>query len=140
VWLTDPGVASPYTWALLAGFSVVALYAIAVFLAGFAFVIHAMAFNPFFSPEIRIQEERGHRLIDTGPYAHVRHPGYAGMLASGAALPFAFGSWWAIVPAALYLFFVVRRVSVEDRFLRANLPGYPEYTARVPRRLIPGLW
>lgn len=200
VWLMNPGAASPYTWALLAGITLVALYAIATigtdlarervrparpgvdarpllvirlmmaatlifslldgnvlhwsppippalriaaivgFLAGFAFIIHAMAYNPFFSPEVRIQEERGHQLIDSGPYGRVRHPGYAGMLVLGTALPLAFGSWWALVPAAVFVVFIARRVSLEDRFLHANLPGYPEYAARVPWRLIPGLW
>lgn len=113
---------------------------IAAFLAAFAFILHAMSYNPFFWPEMRIQDERGHRLIDTGPYGRVRHPGYAGMLVLGPALPLAFGSWWALAPAGVFVGFIARRVAIEDDFLQAHLPGYPEYAARVPYRLVPGLW
>ena len=113
---------------------------IALFLAGFAFVIHAMAYNQFFSPKIRLQDERGHHLIDTGPYAIVRHPGYAGMALGCAALPLAIGSWWTCVLMVPSVVFFLRRVGVEDRFLHASLPGYGEYAARVPSRLVPGIW
>lgn len=35
-----------------------------------------MVVNPFFEKTVRIQTDRGHRVIDTGPYAYMRHPGY----------------------------------------------------------------
>ena len=110
------------------------------FLAGIAMFVYAMSMNRFFSSVVRIQDERGHHVIDSGPYARVRHPGYVGMLLLGATMPLALGSWWAFLPGSVIVFFGFRRVWVEDRFLAANLPGYREYAARVRYRLIPGIW
>jgi protein-S-isoprenylcysteine O-methyltransferase Ste14 len=83
----------------------------------------AMAVNPFFSPLVRIQTERGHRLITEGPYRCVRHPGYlggiVGFLCSGLAL----GSWWSLLPMGLLDVLILRRTVLEDRFLRDKLEG-----------------
>lgn len=96
--------------------------------------------NRFFSPVVRIQEERGHHIITSGPYRWLRHPGYAAavvmMICSGAAL----GSWWSMAPLVVPLLLIVRRTALEDRFLRANLGGYAEYSSRVPWRLLPWIW
>jgi protein-S-isoprenylcysteine O-methyltransferase Ste14 len=110
------------------------------FLSGIAMFVYAMSVNRFFSSVVRIQEERGHHVIDSGPYAHVRHPGYVGMLLVGATMPLALGSWWAFLPGSVAVFFGFLRVWIEDRFLAANLPGYREYAARVRYRLVPGIW
>jgi protein-S-isoprenylcysteine O-methyltransferase Ste14 len=109
--------------------------------AAYAVVLWAMYINRFFSSVVRIQSDRGHHVITTGPYALIRHPGYlAGfivILASGVAL----GSWLAeivlvipCVPALIY------RAVTEDRVLHAELPGYHDYAARVPWRVLPGIW
>jgi len=63
-----------------------------VFAVGYAFGLWAARVNPFFSAAVRIQTERGHHVIDRGPYAWLRHPGYAGPIASHLALPFALGA------------------------------------------------
>ena len=110
------------------------------FFTGMAMFVYAMSVNRFFSSVVRIQEERGHCVVDSGPYARVRHPGYVGMLLLVATLPLALGSWWAFVPGSVVVVFGFRRVLVEDRFLAANLPGYREYAARVRYRLLPGIW
>ncbi len=110
------------------------------FLGGIAMFVYAMSVNRFFSSVVRIQDERGHHLIDSGPYTLVRHPGYVGMLLVGATMPLALGSWWAFVPGSALVAFGFRRVWIEDRFLAANLPGYREYAARVRYRLLPGIW
>jgi protein-S-isoprenylcysteine O-methyltransferase Ste14 len=60
---------------------------LAVFLAGSALLIASMVVNPFFEKTVRIQTEHGHRVIDTGPYAFVRHPGYVGFLAWVVSAP-----------------------------------------------------
>jgi protein-S-isoprenylcysteine O-methyltransferase Ste14 len=104
------------------------------------FTLWAMAANRFFSTTVRIQTERGHRVVDAGPYRYVRHPGYIAMIAFSLASPVALGSWWALVPAALVALALVVRTALEDRTLRAELTGYREYAARVPQRLVPGLW
>jgi protein-S-isoprenylcysteine O-methyltransferase Ste14 len=106
----------------------------------FMLMLHAMRANRFFSPVVRIQQERGHRLVDTGPYARVRHPGYAGMIPAMSFSALALGSWVALGISVVYVALIVRRVRFEDAFLRANLSGYTEYAGRVRYRLVPGLW
>ena len=106
----------------------------------FILVARAMLANRFFSPVVRIQQERGHHLVDTGPYAVVRHPGYAGMILFAPFSGLALGSWLSVAVALVYSALVLRRVLFEDRFLRTNLAGYEAYTTRVPYRLVPGLW
>src|SRR2546422_11398353 len=108
-------------------------------LAAFLFCFRAMLTNRFFSSVIRIQNDRGHRVVDSGPYAVIRHPGYAGMIAGVPLMTIALGSWWGTALACAYSLLILRRVSVEDRFLRANLTGYGDYAGRVTARLIPGL-
>jgi protein-S-isoprenylcysteine O-methyltransferase Ste14 len=111
-----------------------------MFFTGMAMFVYPMSVNRFFSSVVRIQEERGHCVIDSGPYAHVRHPGYVGMLLVAATMPLALGSWWAFVPGSVLVASGFRRVLVEDRFLAAHLRGYREYAARVRYRLLPGIW
>ena len=43
-------------------------------------VTWAQSVNRHFETTIRIQSDRAHAVIDTGPYAFVRHPMYAGGL------------------------------------------------------------
>ena len=103
-------------------------------------VFYAMSRNKFFSSVVRIQTDRGHHLIDRGPYAIVRHPGYAGMLPLMAMSGLALGSWLAVAVGLVYSALVLKRVLFEDAYLRANLSGYAAYTERVRYRLVPGLW
>jgi protein-S-isoprenylcysteine O-methyltransferase Ste14 len=105
-----------------------------------ALLIWAMRANTFFARVVRIQPERGHRVVSTGPYAYVRHPGYIGMCTLGLAIPLMLGSWWAFVPGILEVGLLVVRTALEDRTLQAELPGYREYAARVRYRLLPGIW
>ena len=114
--------------------------ALGLSVGAFFVVVRAMMTNRFFSPVIRIQGERGHHVIDQGPYAVVRHPGYLGVLIFAPASALALGSWWALIPAGIHCALIVRRVLVEDRFLHAKLAGYEEYAARVRHRVIPGVW
>jgi protein-S-isoprenylcysteine O-methyltransferase Ste14 len=112
----------------------------ALFVLGFALSIPALAVNPHFEPTVRVQSDRGHRVIDAGPYAVIRHPGYAAavLVVPGAAL--FFGSGIALVIGAIDVALFVRRTLLEERTLRAKLPGYEEYCARVRYRWIPGVW
>ncbi len=100
----------------------------------------AMAVNRFFTSTVRIQAERGHMVVDGGPYRHLRHPGYTGALVFTLASPLALGSWLALLPAALVAALLIVRTALEDRTLRARLEGYEEYARRTPRRLVPGVW
>jgi protein-S-isoprenylcysteine O-methyltransferase Ste14 len=110
------------------------------FTACFIFIVHAARANHFFSSVVRIQSERGHHVVDSGPYATIRHPGYAAMLPVAQFSALALGSWLAFVAAFAYSALVLRRVRFEDCFLHSNLQGYAAYAGRVRYRLIPRVW
>lgn len=116
----------------------VAAFAVLVF--GYWLGHWATMTNRFFSGTVRIQTERGHAVVDTGPYRSVRHPGYAGGLLAGFAAPIMLGSLWGLVPALGLAAALFARTALEDRTLQAELPGYAEYAQRVRARLIPGVW
>ena len=102
--------------------------------------IWAMTVNPFFSSVIRLQTDRGHRLVARGPYRFIRHPGYLAMLLTMPVTAIALGSWVALFPALFYSAVILRRTIQEDRFLKENLDGYTQYAADVRYRLAPELW
>lgn len=118
----------------------VQIAALAAAALGLLGAVWALSVNRFFVPVIRIQSERGHQVVDRGPYGHVRHPGYAGMVIAMPATALALGSWWALLPALMVAALFVRRAAHEDRFLREHLDGYLEYAGRVRYRLVPGIW
>jgi protein-S-isoprenylcysteine O-methyltransferase Ste14 len=118
----------------------VCLLGYALLLAGLAIVTWAEAVNKFFEPTVRIQTDRGHQVIDTGPYAIVRHPGYVGGSLLFLGIPLCLGSVWAVIPAGLASALVILRTKWEDQTLQAELPGYKDYTQRVRFKLIPGVW
>jgi len=119
-------------WTTLSGY--------ALGLAGIAVTLAAIAANRFFSAVMRIQTDRGHAVASTGPYAVVRHPGYAGMLLLTAGAPLMLASTWASIPCAVTLAVIVLRTAMEDATLRRELPGYEEFIAQTRSRLIPGIW
>ncbi len=116
------------------------IFGIALAFVSQLFVLWAMASNPFFSTTVRIQEERGHSVVQQGPYQLVRHPGYAGSLIYNLAVPLVLGSWWTFVPALVTILLLVFRTSLEDRTLREELDGYINYSNVTRFRLIPGIW
>lgn len=107
---------------------------------GLALSSYALIENRFFSGVARIQTERGHYVIDSGPYRWMRHPGYAGALLLYLATPFWFSALWALLPSALLVVVLVMRARLEDRMLQAELPGYRNYARRTRYRLLPGVW
>lgn len=109
--------------------------ALAAFLLSGAFQTWAMIVNPFFSPVVRIQTERSHHLIVTGPYRLMRHPGYFAMSIAVPTSALAIGSWLALAPAAGFVAVIFRRARVEDEFLVRNLHGYKKYASLVPSGL-----
>jgi protein-S-isoprenylcysteine O-methyltransferase Ste14 len=111
-----------------------------LYVGSYALSASAVIANRFFSPVVRIQEERGHTVITDGPYRWIRHPGYAAVFAALPATGLALGSWWGCVPLAACVPFVLWRIVIEDRFLHRNLDGYAEYAQRVRYRLVPGVW
>jgi protein-S-isoprenylcysteine O-methyltransferase Ste14 len=114
--------------------------ALAAILAGYALGTYAFIENRFFSGVVRIQTERGHRVVSSGPYRWVRHPGYAGTLLAYLATPVLLDSLWAFVPAVVISIVLLIRTVLEDKTLQDELTGYREYTRRVRYRLLPGVW
>ncbi len=105
-----------------------------------ALIAWAMASNKFFSSVVRIQKERGHTVVASGPYRFVRHPGYTGMSAFTLATPLILNSQWALVPALVTAAVTGLRTLLEDRTLHNELPGYSDYAHRVKYRLAPPIW
>jgi protein-S-isoprenylcysteine O-methyltransferase Ste14 len=100
----------------------------------------AMGENPHFESTVRIQHDQQHRVIDSGPYRIVRHPGYVAAILLTLGMALTLRSRWALVPALLSVILFVVRTAREDRFLQAQLPGYRDFTERTRHRLWPGVW
>lgn len=107
---------------------------------GWGGTIWAMRENRFFSSAIRIQDDRGQKVISTGPYHFVRHPGYifGSLLIVFQGL--AIGSWLSIIPGLIIVGVLINRTLLEEKMLFANLPGYREYAASTRFRWVPGIW
>ena len=100
----------------------------------------AMAVNPHFELLARIQTDRGHRVVTSGPYRIVRHPGYLAAIVGAWTAPLILGSLWAFAPVAAAALLFTVRTALEDRTLREGLGGYREYASRTRYRLLPGIW
>jgi len=112
----------------------------ALFASGLALFGWAMISNAYFSTVVRIQDDRGHTVCRSGPYAFVRHPGYTGTLLQSIGMPLLLGSFWALIPGLLAGVVIILRTVLEDRTLQTELPGYSDYSRDVRFRLAPGIW
>lgn len=110
------------------------------FALGFALLIWSMVSNAYFSTVVRVEEDRGQAVCDTGPYRFVRHPGYIGAIVHSLVVPLILGSWWALIPGALAALLMIARTALEDKTLQEELDGYKEYGGQVCYRLLPGIW
>lgn len=137
--LVVAGLDKYYDWTSASSLTInlIALFGI---IFGYSFSSWALVENRFFSGTVRIQTERGHHVISTGPYRIVRHPGYAGGLFGYIFIPLLLNSVWAFIPAILLGIVMVIRTALEDKTLQAELPGYNEYTRRTRYRLLPWIW
>ena len=111
-----------------------------IFAVGWGFVVWAMVENKFFETTARIQKEREQRVVSTGPYAIIRHPGYTGMILYYGCAPFIIGSLYGLIPALLLAVAFIFRTYFEDRMLYEELSGYKEYAKKVRYRLVPFIW
>ena len=109
-------------------------------LCAWSLVIWALRHNEYMSALIRIQKDRGQVVADSGPYALVRHPNYAGAVLQSAFSGLVFASWPSILPLLLHIAVLVYRTLQEEKVLLAELEGYQEYTQRVRWRFVPGVW
>jgi protein-S-isoprenylcysteine O-methyltransferase Ste14 len=116
------------------------IIALALILTGYIWGSYALIQNRFFSGMVRIQSDRGHQVITSGPYRWMRHPGYAGAILTYLATPLFLDSGWAFIPAVFLVIVLVIRTSLEDKVLHVELEGYSEYADKVRYRLLPGVW
>ncbi|MBM4241910.1 MAG: isoprenylcysteine carboxylmethyltransferase family protein [Euryarchaeota archaeon] len=111
------------------------LYLISVIL-----IVWAMIQNPFFEPTVRIQKDRDQRVITSGPYQIIRHPGYLSGILWHVALPLIIGSSLALIFAFIIIILLIVRTYLEDNTLQEELEGYTQYTKKVKYRLFPEIW
>jgi protein-S-isoprenylcysteine O-methyltransferase Ste14 len=111
-----------------------------LFAVGWTIIALALRANAFAVTVVRLQKERQHTVVDTGVYGVVRHPMYAGSPFVQVGLSLWLGSYTAALLAAIPLGLLMLRIGLEERLLRRELLGYREYAARVPYRLLPGIW
>ena len=87
-----------------------------------------------------VEVEEGQKIIDTGPYAVVRHPMYSGLAGLYVLSPLALGSYWAVLLGLLIIPILIARILSEERILASELAGYTDYQKKVKYRLLPGVW
>ena len=107
-------------------------------LAGYLLIFLVLKENPYASRIIEVEE--GQKVIDTGPYAVVRHPMYSASILIYMPTPLALGSFWALIPFAFLPVLMIFRLLLEEKTLRKNLPGYSEYCQKIRYRLLPFIW
>ncbi|TIW55854.1 MAG: isoprenylcysteine carboxylmethyltransferase family protein [Mesorhizobium sp.] len=111
-----------------------------VLLVGIWICYLTMLENSFAAPVVKIQDERGQKVITTGPYGYVRHPMYAGAILYFAGTALVLGSWWGLALVPVFIVLLAIRTFIEERTLRTGLRGYDNYAARVRYKLVPMVW
>lgn len=109
-----------------------------VFILCYLLYTEVMRENAYLSRTIEIHE--GQRVVDTGLYGVVRHPMYTATTLLFLAMPLVLASPISLLIMLLYIPLIIKRIDHEERFLKANLSGYVEYTKRIRYRLIPYIW
>jgi len=109
-----------------------------VIVLSFLFIFWVTRVNSFAASNIRVEKDQ--RVIDSGPYAYVRHPMYAAAIWLFVGIPLALGSWWSLGLIVLVLPVLMWRLLDEEKILRRDLPGYADYMRRVRFRLVPFVW
>ncbi|MGD8457291.1 MAG: isoprenylcysteine carboxylmethyltransferase family protein [Anaerolineales bacterium] len=130
--------AGRYSWSRVPAW--VQVLSIVVFIIAWLFSLWAMVSNKHFETTVRIQVERGHKTISSGPYGIVRHPGYVSFVLMWSATPTFLGSWWGLIPAGILAVAFILRTAREDQTLLEELPDYAVYAEKVRFRLLPGVW
>ncbi|WP_407169545.1 methyltransferase family protein [Bradyrhizobium sp. ORS 111] len=116
------------------------LLGVVLYLVSMMLILWVFRTNSFAAPVVKVQPERDHRVISTGPYAVVRHPMYGSVMLFFIGVPLMLGTWWGLAFVPVFFLMFAVRTRIEERTLVAGLPGYADYATRVRYRLIPGLW
>jgi protein-S-isoprenylcysteine O-methyltransferase Ste14 len=141
--LALPAVAAveAFHWRVLPGPpALLASTGLVLFVLGWALIALALRANAFAVTVVRLQGERQHAVVDTGVYRFIRHPMYAASPLVNVGMSLWLGSYLAALLAVIPLALLVVRLELEERILRRELPGYREYAASVPYRLLPRVW
>jgi protein-S-isoprenylcysteine O-methyltransferase Ste14 len=112
----------------------------AVILLGFLANLRVFRENTFAASIVRVQKERGHKVVTTGPYALVRHPLYGIGCFVYLAIPFTLGSWRGVAAVPVMILVMALRALAEERLLQRQLEGYEDYMAKVRYRFVPFVW
>jgi len=137
-WFVVMGLDHRYGWSSVA--VSVQVFGFLLLVLMIVIVVYVLRENRFASPVVRVQTERGHRVVSTGPYAFVRHPMYASSLFYGLGVPLLLGALSGLIVACLLIALIAIRAVLEERTLAAELPGYAAYAERVRYRLVPLVW
>jgi protein-S-isoprenylcysteine O-methyltransferase Ste14 len=116
------------------------LIGLIILLGSFYLLFGVFRENSYLSSLVRVQEERGHSVVSTGPYRFVRHPMYAGILIFELGTPLLLGSWYGILFGLVPALMLARRAVLEERTLSRELTGYTAYMSKVKYRIIPYVW
>ena len=128
-----------YHWSPDFHWSIYLLGIILTILGQLLFLI-AQKQNKFFSSTVRIQTDREHTVCETGLYKIVRHPAYLGSIIQSLGFPLLFDSLWSIIPICLSIILLITRTNLEDKTLKNELKGYPEYSNKIRYKIIPYVW
>jgi protein-S-isoprenylcysteine O-methyltransferase Ste14 len=131
-----PGFDVRYGWSAVPVWLVI--FADLMILLGYLLFVLTLRENEFASRTIEVQQEQ--KVISTGPYSLVRHPMYLAVSLIFIFSPLALGSYWALIPAAIFPLVLVARILNEEQVLLRDLDGYADYRKEVRYRLIPGIW
>jgi protein-S-isoprenylcysteine O-methyltransferase Ste14 len=138
IWLVIMGLDVRFGWSMVAAW-LQGVGALLLVLSTWIILL-TMRANSFAAPVVKIQTERGHSVISSGPYGYVRHPMYSGAMLYFIGTALLLGSWWGVALTSVFAVLLIVRIPIEERTLRAGLPGYDDYAARVRYRLIPFVW
>jgi protein-S-isoprenylcysteine O-methyltransferase Ste14 len=107
------------------------------FTLAFVILFAALKENTFAAPVVKMQKERGQKVISTGIYGIVRHPMYRGGTLLLIGGPLLLGSIYGLVIGVVTSLLLAFRSIAEEGMLSQELEGYNDYTERVKWRLIP---
>ena len=116
------------------------IFALALHLPCFILLAWVFRENKYLAQTVKIDKQRGHKVITTGPYSFVRHPMYSIVIVLFTAHPVALGSNYALILSAVLTVLLIVRTYFEDRMLHAELEGYTDYAQKTRYRLLPHIW
>ena len=109
-----------------------------LFFIGYCMYAEVMRENAYLSRTVKV--ENGQKVISTGLYGVVRHPMYLATLLMFLPMPLILGSFFGLIPFALYPVIITVRILNEEKVLCRDLEGYSEYKTKTKYRLIPFIW